>query len=158
MKYLSKLKFSDHVGKDRQAGFTLIELMVVIVIIGILVAVAVPAYNTSVQKSHRTDAKTALLDLASREEKFYSLNNEYSQTASDLYGSSVTAFPKAQSGTTAYYSLSVTATTTTFKAIASIITTTQQNGDPCGDFTISNTGVTANQDASENAITGLSCW
>jgi type IV pilus assembly protein PilE len=54
------------------AGFTLIELMVVVVIVTILLSVAIPAYMAQVRQSRRTDAKTALLDLAGREESYFS--------------------------------------------------------------------------------------
>ena len=55
-----------------QRGFTLIELMVVVVIATILVGIAVPSYMSQMRKSRRTDAKTALLELAGREERFLS--------------------------------------------------------------------------------------
>jgi type IV pilus assembly protein PilE len=55
-------------------GFTLIELMVVVVIATILVTIAIPMYTSQVQQSRRTDARTALLDLASREERFFTTN------------------------------------------------------------------------------------
>ena len=71
-------------GRRRGHGFTLIELMIVVVIVAILAAVALPAYNDSVRKSRRTAAKTAVLDMASREEKFYTTNNAYASTASNL--------------------------------------------------------------------------
>jgi len=48
------------------AGFTLVELMIVVVIASILLAIAVPSYMTQVRESRRTEAKTALLDLAGR--------------------------------------------------------------------------------------------
>jgi type IV pilus assembly protein PilE len=54
-------------GRTDSRGFTLVELMVVIVIASILMAIAIPSYKTSIRKSRRTDAKTALLDLAGRE-------------------------------------------------------------------------------------------
>jgi type IV pilus assembly protein PilE len=53
-------------------GVTLIELMVVVVIISILMAVAIPSYRSYVLRSHRVEAKTALLDLAGREERYLS--------------------------------------------------------------------------------------
>jgi len=151
MTKLSQLKLKTGKGKAHQSGFTLIELMVVIVIIGILVKVAVPAYNSSVLASHRTDAKTALLDLATREEKFYSIQNQYSQTASDLYGSGATGFPNPQSGSTAYYTLGVATSSSNaaYTATATLITA----GDPCGNFTITNTGLTGN---TGTQTTG--CW
>ena len=54
----------------RNRGFTLIELMVVVVIATILLGIAVPSYMSQVRQSRRTEAKTALLDLAGREERF----------------------------------------------------------------------------------------
>ena len=60
------------------AGFTLVELMIVVVIIAILASIAVPAYNSSVRKSRRTEAKTAISDFAAREERIYGTQNVYS--------------------------------------------------------------------------------
>lgn len=51
-------------------GFTLIEIMMVVVIVGILLAVALPSYQGSMQKGRRSDAKSALLDAANRQEQF----------------------------------------------------------------------------------------
>ncbi len=59
------------------AGFTLIELMIVVVILAIVVAIAVPVYTQQVRQSRRTEARTAVLDLASREEKYFSTANSY---------------------------------------------------------------------------------
>jgi prepilin-type N-terminal cleavage/methylation domain-containing protein len=55
-------------------GFSLIELMVVVAIATILFAVAVPSYMLYVRQSRRTEARTAVLDLAGREERFFSTN------------------------------------------------------------------------------------
>src|SRR5882724_411021 len=71
-------------GRADSRGFTLVELMVVIVIASILMAIAIPSYKNSIRKSRRTDAKTALLDLAGREERFFSTNGRYSQTPAEL--------------------------------------------------------------------------
>jgi type IV pilus assembly protein PilE len=69
----------------RDHGFTLVELMIVVVIVSILVAVAVPLYTSQVRQSRRTDARTALLDLAGREERYLATNpSGYSSTASYL--------------------------------------------------------------------------
>ena len=57
-----------------QRGFTLIELLVVVIIASILVSIAVPSYMSQVRQSRRTEAKTAILDLAGREERYLSTN------------------------------------------------------------------------------------
>src|SRR3954469_13542635 len=89
-----------------QCGFTLIELMITVAIIGILAAVAYPAYNSSVRKARRADAKTALLDLAQREERFMSTANTYSDKPSDLGYPNGTKFPlDVLTGGKAYYTL-----------------------------------------------------
>jgi type IV pilus assembly protein PilE len=76
------------------SGFSLIELMITVGIAAILATVAATVYSSQVQKSRRTDARTALLDLAGREEKLYSVSNAYSQTPSDLgYAAVGTPFP-----------------------------------------------------------------
>lgn len=68
-------------------GFTLVELMVVVVIATILLSIAVPSYMQQMRQSRRTEAKTALLDLAGREERFFStmINGaNYSSVPTDL--------------------------------------------------------------------------
>jgi type IV pilus assembly protein PilE len=52
--------------------------MVTVAIVGILATIAAETYSSEVRKSRRTDARTALLDLAGREEKLYSVTNAYS--------------------------------------------------------------------------------
>ena len=69
----------------RPAGFSLIELMVVVVIGAILLTLAVPSYVSYIRQSRRTEAKTAVLDLAAREERFFSTSGAaYSQTPTQL--------------------------------------------------------------------------
>jgi type IV pilus assembly protein PilE len=63
--------------KANSAGFTLIEMMIVLVIIGVLLLVAVPGYQESMKKSRRADAMRDLMELVSREERFYAQNSQY---------------------------------------------------------------------------------
>ena len=65
-------------------GFTLVELMIVIVIVAILLAVALPSYQNSVQKGRRADAKSALLDVANRQEGYMLDRGTYSLELTDL--------------------------------------------------------------------------
>ena len=64
----------------RNQGFTLIELMIVVAIIAILAAIAFPSYSDYVRKTRRSDAKASLLELAQREETYYSDWNSYTAT------------------------------------------------------------------------------
>jgi len=99
------------VSARRAQGFTLIELMVVVVIATILLGIAVPSYISQMRQSRRTEAKTALLDLAGREERFFSTGANaagpaYSQTANDL---GYTGFGLATPIGNGYYYLTVCA-------------------------------------------------
>ncbi|HEX5651159.1 MAG TPA: type IV pilin protein [Steroidobacteraceae bacterium] len=66
---------------SRQRGMTLIEVMIVVVIVAILASIAVPSYRNYVLRTHRTEARTALLALSAQQEKFYVQNNRYADTA-----------------------------------------------------------------------------
>lgn len=66
--------------QNGQRGFTLMELMIVIAIVAILVAVALPAYQDSVLRSNRVAGKGILLDVASRQEQYFINNKEYADT------------------------------------------------------------------------------
>ncbi|UZD66781.1 type IV pilin protein [Marinobacter sp. AN1] len=66
---------------NRERGFTLIELMIVVAVIGILAAIAYPSYQNSVDKSRRTDGKSALSGLAGAMERHYTTNSTYEGAA-----------------------------------------------------------------------------
>ncbi|MEP6633232.1 MAG: type IV pilin protein [Luteimonas sp.] len=66
-------------GKER--GFTLIELMVVVAIVAILVGIALPAYQDSIRKARRGQAKADLVELAQRAERYHTENNRYDADA-----------------------------------------------------------------------------
>jgi len=65
-------------------GITLLELMIVVVIIGILTAIAYPNYREYVTRAKRTEAKAALLQIATNQERFYLQNNTYTTNMTNL--------------------------------------------------------------------------
>lgn len=76
----------------RHAGFTLIELMIVVAIIGIIAAIAIPSYSQYVERTRATDAQGALTSLASSLERFHTQNSTYAgatlgdgSTATDIF-------------------------------------------------------------------------
>jgi type IV pilus assembly protein PilE len=145
-------------------GFTLIELMITVAIIAILMAIAIPSYRSYILQSHRSAAKTALLDLASREEKYYATNNAYDNTLVALGYSSVSGSPASiqvpNNSNEDYYSVSVsvtaaTATTpATFTATAAPTTASGQSSDSCGSYYLTNLGAQTNSGTTSNG----SCW
>jgi type IV pilus assembly protein PilE len=73
-----KYQNSTFLYRHRMAGVTLMELMIVVVIVGILAAIGVPSYRQYAMRANRTEAKSALLQLATNQERFYLQNNAYS--------------------------------------------------------------------------------
>jgi type IV pilus assembly protein PilE len=144
----------------REAGFTLIELMVTIVIGAILISIAVPAYQSQIRKSRRTDAKNALLDLATREERYSSLNNAYTNDSASLgYGAG--GFP--QSVGSGYYTITVAPPTAAQVGVAAAFTATatpigsQTNDTQCQALSIDSTGMQHATDSGGNNTT-TTCW
>ncbi len=111
----------------RKSGFTLIELMVVIAIIAILVALAVPSYQSSIRKSRRSDAQTQLMEFAGTAERIFNQNNSYAAAA----------LPTSTEFYTYSFPVAVTATSYTIKATPK----GPQSSDDCGSMTLTQTGV-----------------
>jgi type IV pilus assembly protein PilE len=65
-------------------GFTLIELMITVAIVGILAAIAYPSYTAQVQKSRRADAQIALQEIAQRQEAYFLRNRSYAKDVAQL--------------------------------------------------------------------------
>jgi len=129
----------------RPGGFSLIELMVVVAIATILFAVAVPSYMLYVRQSRRTEARTAVLDLAGREERFFSTNGAtYSVTPAQL---GYAALPVVIGS--GYYSLNVCSPACAPSAVAApsyTVTATPVAGQSqtrdrqCASFSVDSTG------------------
>jgi len=130
-------------------GFTLIELMTAVLVASILLAIAIPSYTQQTRKSRRTEAKTALLDLASREERFNSTNTGYTDAPGNLGYAG--AFPIAVGSN--YYTIQVCVSATlpctadagtgaAYLLTATPVTGRGQDKDTqCGSFTLDSTGL-----------------
>lgn len=64
----------------RQNGFTLIELMIAVAVIGILAAIAYPSYTQYVIRGHRAAAQSEMMDIANRQQQFFMANRSYATT------------------------------------------------------------------------------
>ena len=144
------------------AGFSLVELMATVAIATILVSLAVAGYGVQIKKSRRTDARTAVLDLAGREEQIFSTTNNYTPTLATLgYNSAVVG--------SGYYTVTACvptgacdgSSTTTFTISAvPVAGTTQAQDSQCQYFSVDSTG---KQFASDNSSGGgndttSTCW
>lgn len=130
--------------KNRLRGFTLIEVMITVAIIGILAAIAYPSYIEQVRKSRRADAKAALVTAAQTMERFYTENNSYAAaTAGDAVGSTITDHaPTDRPHADRTYDIALNpAPTATGFTITATRTGSQAGDTICGDYALTNTGV-----------------
>lgn len=142
-------------GPVQLRGFSLIELMVALVILGILSVIAIPSYQDSVRKTRRSDAKISLMESTQLFERCFSEFGRYEYDAT-----SATTCPQYSSTTTTdgYYQVTVThATTTSFSLTAVAPSTSPQFSDvKCRSFTITQSGLKTSTDSSSTASTN--CW
>ena len=125
-------------------GFTLIEIMIVIAIIGIVITIAAPSYTEYLKKGRRAEVVSLLSEQAQSLERFYTKNNVYTGITGLSTGND-------------FYTITPTIADQTFLLTATRKAGTTMATDKCGDFTLTNTGVRS----MNNATTGLTtkdCW
>lgn len=123
-----------------QQGFTLMELMITVAIIGILTAIAYPNYTAYVQKSRRADAQVALNEIVQRQENYFLRNFSYANSLNQL--GYVNTSPEG------YYSLAM-ATVTPAACDGS-------NSNRCESYSVTATPVVGNVQAADNECQSFS--
>lgn len=133
------------------------ELLIVVAIVGILAALAYPSYTDSVRKSRRSEAKTALSDLAARQEQYNTNNKTYATTLAQLgIGNAVTTpggwYTLSAPATTASVTTGTITTVTAFTLTAAP-RNDQTQDTKCMSLTLSSTGV-----KTASGTLGSACW
>ena len=133
-------------------GFTLTEILIAMAIIGILAAIALPAYNDSQLRAGRADGKNALMQVASDQERFYSNNFTYSTNAVPL-ATTPAATLTSRDGNYVVSVAACSGSTITNCFLATATPQGNQTNDSCGNLTINSAGVRA---ASGGTV--ADCW
>ncbi|MCK7549843.1 type IV pilin protein [Marinobacter koreensis] len=132
--------------KDTQNGFTLIELIIAVAIIGILTAIAIPIYQNQIEQTRRTTAQSDLLELAQWMERQYSNGFDYRDSGNDP----TLPYTQSPQNGTAFYNISFSGNVTRDTFTLQAIPTGGQANDDCGTLTLDEQG---NRGAAQ-----ANCW
>ena len=138
----------------RMAGVTLLELMAVVMVIGVLGVIALPSYRLHVMRAQRTDAKTALLRLATNQERFYLASRTYGTVADLVAANLLSDTQRSERGA---YRITITgANATTYTATAAPVT----GGafDATGDAQCTSFSITAQGLRTATGTNAANCW
>lgn len=137
--------------KSTQGGFTLIELMIVVAIVGILAAIAIPNYTEYVRKSRRSDAKSSILEVTQRLERYYTEHARYTTSFIDI------GYPAAVlDSSQGYYRLTIVAGATGIASSYTVTATAQ--GSQVSDTGCGNFSYGSNNAKSATGTLGAACW
>lgn len=147
-------------------GFTFIELMVVLALVGLLAAIAIPSYQESMRKSRRTEVCAQLMEVAQYLQRFYSHNDSFATTkagAAATIPSELAKVPRNAAPGSQSYDISfatpaagaINPGLASFKIQAVRRAGGPMDGDKCGDFTLENTGA---RNVLKATDTAANCW
>jgi type IV pilus assembly protein PilE len=145
--------------KSSQRGVTLIELVVVMMIVGILAAIAIPSYRAYVIRSQRSDAKDALLALATQQEKFYLQCNIYALGFAAAPNCAALNLQGTNASKNGWYTLTIpVGNVTSYTILATAAAGGNQFQDvDCRTFSVTDRGIRTAAD-SGGADNTAECW
>lgn len=142
-----------------QKGFTLIELMIVVAIVGILAAVVYPSYQDSIIKTKRSEGRAALMQIMQQQERFYTQNNTYFSFDSTTANNSFKWYSGDSASGSSYQ---IDAKACADDVIGNCVVLTATPGDTkvntnykdpkCGNLTLTSTGI------KDRSGTTTNCW
>ncbi|MES2072680.1 MAG: type IV pilin protein [Pseudomonadota bacterium] len=140
-------------------GFTLIELMTAIAVVGLLTAIALPNYTAYIARSNRNVAKGDLLELQQWMERNYTLTNSYATLPSGgaLTSASLPFSASPRSSTSTKYNLSFSAGPTATDYTLQAVPTSSQNDPSCATLSITSAGVRGASGATGTTAINA-CW
>lgn len=122
-----------------RAGFTLIEVMITVAIIGILAAIAYPSYQEHVRKARRADAQSGLMELAQFMERHYTSQGGYLANGNSGASPTLPFSETPKDGTTKYYDVTLSAASASAYTLQAAPKGAMA-ADDCGSLTLTNTG------------------
>lgn len=135
-------------------GFTLVELLITVAIVGIMASIAIPMYSEQISKTNRKDAQGALLEFQNAMERFYAEQSPYTYRGAGTNGDDtgtpeIFATETPLHATDKTYDLVITAANASTYTL-SVVPKNAQSDDRCGTMTVDNTGQKTSDDTN--------CW